>query len=68
MVKEQYSLSLIKGGSCCVINIDPSPSLSSKTVGGANLSIGRDTSDVEPVLEINSIVNSRTEASKYELF
>ena len=54
--------------SCCVINIDPSPFLSSKTVGGANLSIGWDTSDVEPVLEINSIVNSRTEASKYELF
>ena len=54
--------------SCCVINIDPSPFLSSKTVGGANLLIGRDTSDVEPVLEINRIVNSRTEASKYELF
>ena len=26
--------------SCCVINIDPSLFLSSKTVGGANLSIG----------------------------
>ena len=50
--------------SCCVINIDPSLFLSSKTVGGANLSIGWDTSDVEPVLEINSIVNS----SKFTLF